>query len=63
MAESEWFRQDKKHNNHDDIVLRKPTLSSGETILAAGFKSPINSFNNIMGIVYPEYRREIHNLI
>ena len=55
MAEIEWFQRYKALNYHSDIVLRTPIL--------AGFKVPVDSFNSIMGIAYPEYGRIIPDCI
>ena len=63
MAEIEWFQRYKHFNYHNERVLRTPSLTSRERILLAGFRIPIDSFNSIMGIVYPEYGRKIPDCI
>ena len=63
MAEIDWFQSNKVLNYHNDIVLRTPTLYSGERIFLAAFRNPIDSFNSIMGIAYPEYGRKIPDCI
>ena len=59
MAEIDWLQQIKNRNYDEDIVLRMPSLSSGERIISAAFGNPIDSFNSIMGIAYPENGRKI----
>ena len=59
MTEHSWYQSMKRLNHHSDIMLRTPTLSSGERMLMMANTDPIDSFNSIMSTVYPEYGRTI----
>ena len=49
------YQSMKRLNYHSDIVLRTPTLSSGERMLMMANTDPMNSFNSIMSTAYPEH--------
>ena len=58
MAETVWYQSMKRLNYHSDIVLRTPTLSSGERMLMMANTDPMNSFNSIMSTAYPEHGKK-----
>ena len=59
MTERSWYQSMKGRNHHSDIVLRTPTLYSGERMLMMANTNPIDSFDSIMSTVYPEHGRII----
>ena len=54
MSEEGYYQSMKRINYHNDIVLRTPTLTSGERMLKMANKDPMNSFNCIMNIAHPK---------
>ena len=62
MAE-EYYQSMKRLNYHNDLVLRTPTLTSGERMLMMANRDPLNSFNYILSIAYPKGRKETTNFM
>jgi len=60
MAE-EYYQSMKRLNYHNDLVLRTPTLTTGERMLMMANRDPLNSFNYIQSIAYPKVRKETTN--
>ena len=60
MAE-EYYQSMKRLNYHNDLVLRTPTLTTGERMLMMANRDPLNSFNYILSIAYPKGRKETTN--
>ena len=62
MAE-EYYQSMKRLNYHNDLVLRTPTLTSGERMLMMANRDPLNSFNYILSIAYPKGRKDTTNFM
>ena len=58
MSEEGYYQSMKRLNYHSDIVLRTPTLTSGERMLMMANKDPMNSFKCIMDIAYPKHKQK-----
>ena len=62
MAE-EYYQSMKRLYYHNDLVLRTPTLTSGERMLMMANRDPLNSFNYILSIAYPKGRKDTTNFM
>ena len=63
MGEQAAFIQSaRRRNYHDDIVLRTPTISTGERILAVCFKKQTNS-DSILEFKYPDCENDIQEIM
>ena len=63
MGEQAAFIQSSRRRNyHDDIVLRTPTISTGERILAVCFKKQTNS-DSILEFEYPDCEKDFQVIL
>ena len=63
MEHYEFIQSYKRINYHDDIVLRTPTMSTGERMLDVYFKNQINNKGSILEFEYPDCEKEIQDII
>ena len=61
-AEEGWFASQKRLHLHRDIVLRTPTSSTAERLLIVGTRNPKDMFNNLMGIIKPDFGKAERNI-
>ena len=59
----EYYQSMKKLNYHSDMVLRTPTLTSGERILMMANRDPMNSFNYILSVANPKGKKDTNNCL
>ena len=59
----EYYQSMKKLNYHSDMVLRTPTLTSGERILMMANRDPMNSFNYILRVANPKGKKDTNNCL
>ena len=58
MEEYAFIQSCRKLNYHDDIILRTPTLSTGDRMLSMCFKNSIDN-SRILEFDYPECEKDI----
>ena len=62
MEELDFIQSSRRLNYHDDIILRTPTLSTGERILAVCFKNQINN-GSIIEFKYPDCEKDFQEIM
>ena len=50
-------------NYHDDIILRTPTLSTGERLLAICFKNQTKNNGSILEFEYPDCEKDFQEIM
>ena len=62
MEELAFIQSSRRLNYHDDIILRTPTLSTGERLLAVLFKNQTNN-GSILEFEYPDGEKDFQEIL
>ena len=62
MEELDFIQSLRRLNYHDDIILRTPTLSTGERLLAVCFKNQTNN-SSILEFEYPNCEKDFQEVM
>ena len=62
MEEYGFIQSCRNRNYHDDIILRNPTLSTGERMLSMCFKNSKEN-SRILEFDYPESEKDIQDIM
>ena len=63
MEELGFIQSLRRLNYHDDIILKTPTVSTGERLLAICFKNQTNINCSILEIEYPECEKHFQEIM
>jgi len=60
--QADVIQSSRKLNYHDDIVLRTPTQSTGERLIAVCFKNQPNT-DSILEFEYPKHEKDFQEIL
>ena len=60
--QTEVIQSSRRLNYHDDIVLRTPTQSTGERLIAVCFKNQPNN-DSILEFEYPKHEKDFQEIL
>ena len=63
MEEYAFIQSFRKLNYHDNIILRTPTLSTGEILLTMCFKNQTKSNGSILEFEYPDCEKDFQEIM